>query len=307
MIATVCLNPAFDRTASVVQFIPGGTNRLSNISITPGGKGINVGVALKRFGVETQCIGCLGAENRADYLALLEKTNLSFFHVLLSGKVRTNLKIWDKKENCVTELNESGPKMNVDAQELFASLLEENTKNSQYVVFSGSLPEGCSADFYRYAIQKTGNARCILDASGEAFRQGILANPFLVKPNLNELEQLFQKRFSTLAEIRDAALTLWEKGVKNVLVSMGKEGAIWAVEGEAYFARGISVKVRSTVGAGDAMLAGFLMALTTGRKSLEVFSWAVAAGTASVMTENSLSLEMKTAEKLLSKVVIQKI
>lgn len=307
MITTVCMNPAFDKTGTVNKLEIGHVNRLEDIRYDVGGKGINVAIVLKRLGVEVSCVGCLGMADQNAFLEMMARDEIVFDFLPLPGNVRTNLKILDRESRLVTELNEPGPVMEPDQQKSFLSLLERKARGSDYVVFSGRLPGGCAMAFYLECMQALPGQRCVLDAAGAALLCGLKAKPFLVKPNLPELEEATGRELRTLRAIRDAALTLINQGARHVVVSMGKMGALFTDGTKAFFSPAIPVEVKSTVGAGDAMLGGILMGLFRGESPESSFRYGVAAGAASVMTEGTQLLMASDFKKLLPRVTVQEV
>ena len=305
MITTVCMNPAFDKTASVGRLVPGGLNRLENIRYDAGGKGINVAVVLKRLGVAAACVGCIGATDEAAFLALLGKENVQFHYLPLPGKIRTNLKVFDQEKQIITEFNEPGPAMSQAQQEAFFALLQQKSEGSQYVVLSGSLPAGCPESTYQQCIKSLSGRECVLDSAGDSLWLGLAERPFLVKPNLPELEALAGKTLSTLPAIRSAALALLQRGAQNVIVSLGKQGAMLVTGEKTFFSPALQVEAKSTVGAGDAMLAGVLTGLSQGKPLPEAFRYGMAAGAASVMTEGTQLLNPDDFYALLPSVRLQ--
>ena len=307
MITTVCMNPSFDKTASVEAIATGHVNRLSDVRYDVGGKGINVAIVLKRLQVEVSCVGCLGADDETAFLTMLQKDALDFRYLRLAGKVRTNLKIYDQQSKSVTEFNEPGLTMNDEERERFLALLAKEAESSRYVVLSGKLPIGCAEDTYRDCLAKLPGKDCILDAAGDSLLHGLKEKPFLVKPNLPEMEGIMKKELRTLRSIRDAALFLIQYGARNVIVSMGKYGAMYTNGDDTLFAPALQVKTRSTVGAGDAMIGGLLMGLDKGEDLRSSFRYGVAAGAASVMTDGTQLIKGNDFERLLPKVMLQEV
>ena len=307
MITAVCMNPAFDKTAATERFIPGGLNRLADLRCDAGGKGVNVARTISRLGGTADCVGCLGAGDEAAFLALLAEEKILFHGVSVPGRIRTNLKVLDASTGCITELNEPGFVLTPKQQQDFLVLLREKTENSAYVIFSGSLPKGCSAAFYRECMRDLQGKKCVLDVDGEALTLGMKESPFLVKPNLPELEAIVQKKLGSVSEVREAACMLITRGAENVVVSLGKDGALFANGTQALFAPPLSVKVQSTVGAGDAMTGAMVMAIAQGERIIEAFRYGVAAGSAAVMTAGTQPLSREDFEWLLPQVRLEKL
>lgn len=307
MITTVCMNPSFDKTASVEKMIAGSVNRLRDVRYDVGGKGINVAIVLKRLQVDVTCVGCLGATDEREFVDMIKKDHISFRYVRLPGKTRTNLKILDLETKMVTEFNEPGLHMDEAQQQVFMELLKAEAAESRYVVFSGRLPTGCADDTYQRCMTTVSGKDCILDAAGNALLMGLKEKPFLIKPNLPELEGLMKRELKTLRAIRDAAMVLIQYGAQNAIVSMGKYGAIFTDGRRTLFAPALQVEACSTVGAGDAMVGGVLMGLDRGETLEDSLRYGVAAGAASVMTDGTQLITVSDFEALLPKVTLQEL
>lgn len=307
MITTVCMNPSFDKTASLDTLTLGEVNRLKNVRVDVGGKGLNVAIVLSRLNVPVECVGCLGESNASDFERLVGKENLTFSSLRLPGEVRTNLKVLDESSHSITELNEPGPSMDDQQLEDFIALLKEKAAGSSYVVLGGRLPMGCKEDTYRRLIQSMAGKHCVLDSAGNSLLHGIKEKPYLIKPNLPEIEAIVRKELKTLRGIREAALFLMEYGAQNVIVSMGKLGAVLITNNKTLFAPALSVEARSTVGAGDAMIGGVMMGLDNGLPLEEAFRYGVAAGAASVMTDGTGLLHKEEFDQLVPKVTVQEV
>lgn len=307
MITTVCMNPSFDKTATVSKLVAGAVNRLQDVRIDVGGKGINVAIVLRRLGIPVSCVGCLGEANSASFLHLIQREDVPFEYLSVPGEVRTNLKLLASDEKLITEFNEPGVVMNAAQLDAFIALLRERVAESEYVVLSGRLPAGCPENTYQLCMQQISGKRWVLDAAGKTLLHGIKEKPFLIKPNLPELEGLMKKELRTLRAIRDAALFLIEYGAQNVVVSMGKYGAMCVNAETTLFAPAVTVDVRSTVGAGDAMVGGILAGLEKGASLSEAFRCGVAAGAASVMTDGTQLVRKNDFDALLPKVTVQEV
>ncbi|HIU09200.1 MAG TPA: 1-phosphofructokinase family hexose kinase [Candidatus Limiplasma pullistercoris] len=307
MITTVCMNPSFDKTASVDTLATGGLNRLRDVRVDVGGKGVNVAVVLKRLGVPVSCVGCLGERGRESFLQMIRQEGVPFDYLPMPGEVRTNLKLLDNSTRAITEFNEPGISMDSAQLEDFLTLLGEKAGESEYVVLSGRLPEGCAEATYQRCLKTLEGKKCVLDCAGETLLHGVKERPFLIKPNLPEIEGIMKKELRTLRGLRDAALFLIEYGAQNVIISMGKYGAMLVSRTDTFFAPALMVEARSTVGAGDAMIGGVLAGLSRGESLAESFRWGVAAGAASVMTDGTQLLRRPDFEALLPKVTVQEV
>lgn len=307
MITTVCMNPSFDKTAEVEKVNVGDVTRLENVRVDVGGKGVNVAIVLRRLNEEARCVGCLGEENADRFLRMIAKEDVTFDYLSVPGEVRTNLKMMDRAKKVISELNEPGVSLDGVQLERFIDLLKEKSADSNYVVLSGSLPAGCPENTYQCCMQALEGKKCVLDTSGESLLHGIKERPYLIKPNLPEMQAIMRKELRTLREIRDAAMFLISYGAQNVVVSMGKTGAVFVNEKKTLFAPALRVEARSTVGAGDAMIGGILTGLRRGANLTEAFRFGVAAGAASVMTDGTQLVRKADFDLLLPKVTVQEV
>jgi len=307
MITTVCLNPSFDKTVSVDEIVLGDVNRLSDSRIDLGGKGFNVAIVAKRLGMEAQCLGIAGQNNMELFQALIDREEISAVLTPINGDIRTNLKVLSRAAGRVTEFNELGAKVAESDFKLFCETLRLRVKNSAFLVLTGSLPPGLQQDTYAVLMRENASVPCILDAAGDSLLSPLSARPFLVKPNVNELASALKMALKAIPDIRRAALMLIERGAQNVLVSMGEAGAMITNGKKTLYAHALSMPVKSTVGAGDAMVGGMLYGLEIEGDTFAAFKYAVAAGTAAVMTEGTQLIRLEDFKNLLQKVNVQEV
>ncbi|MGN1368126.1 MAG: 1-phosphofructokinase family hexose kinase [Aristaeellaceae bacterium] len=307
MITTVCLNPALDRTVTVDSLVPFQVNRIRSTRTDVGGKGVNVAVVCRRLGLESQVIGCAGVDGFGKLRAAMQSEDVGCRFHTVEGAVRVNTKVVSLDGSGVTELNEPGPTVTAEDLDVFFDLAVESTRRSDYAVVTGSLPPGCPASTYRHLLEALSPVPCILDVSGEALLCGVEARPFLIKPNHHELAATIGRTLHTLADIRTAAQTFVDRGVQHVVVSLGKDGALYVGTEGCLYAPEIPVDVHSTVGAGDAMVGGLLYGFLTHGTMREGFRAGVAAGTASVMTTGTQLIVPSDFFDLLERVHIQEL
>ena len=306
MITTICLNPALDRTVTVDALIPGQLNRIRMSRTDVGGKGVNVAVVCRRLGLEAQVIGCAGVDGYAKLQAKAKTEGIGCDFHTVEGAIRVNTKVFPLDGSGVTELNEPGPTLTAEDLDVFFDLAIEQTRGSDFVVITGSLPPGCPAHTYRELIRVL-KVPCILDVGGEALRLGVEAKPFLIKPNHHELAATVGRELHTMEDIRNAAQSFVDGGIRHVVVSLGKDGALYVGEEGCFYAPEIPVEVKSTVGAGDALVGGLLYGLITGGSMREGFRAGAAAGTASVMTEGTQLIIPDDFMRLIQQVQIQEL
>lgn len=307
MITGVCLNPSFDKTVEVDALALGEVNRIRSVRVDMGGKGVNVAVVAHRLGLDALCIGCMGEQGARQFTQLLDAEGLAHRFLTVPGAIRTNLKVVSLDGKGVTELNEPGAPLSAQDMKAFFALAREEAARSDYMVLTGSLPPGCPENAYGDLIRALGNTRCILDAGGAALRLGAEAGPFLIKPNLAELEQALGAQLRTLRSIRDAALIFLRKGAAHVVVSMGAMGAMYVSQARTLYAPALKVEARSTVGAGDAMVGGMLLGLQQEGDMAHAFRCGIAAGAASVMTEGTQLIRPEDFQRLVSQVKVQEV
>ena len=307
MITTICLNPALDRTVTVDQLVPGYVNRIRSVRTDVGGKGVNVAVVCRRLGLDAQVIGCAGVDGYAKLRAKAAAERIGCEFQTVEGAIRVNTKVVALDGSGVTELNEPGVSLTAEDLDLFFDMAVDKCRGSNYVVLTGSLPPGCTPGIYRSLMELIGPARCILDASGLALREGVKAKPFLIKPNHHELAATLGRELHTLEDIRQAAQTFVDAGVRHVVVSLGGDGALYAGEDGCCHIPAIPAEVRSTVGAGDAMVGGLLYGMVKHGTIREGLRAGIAAGTASVMTEGTQLIIPDDFLRLIPQVRIQEL
>jgi 1-phosphofructokinase len=305
VIYTLTLNPALDKTAELAELKVGALNRLENVRQDPGGKGINVSKVLAELGCPSTIGGFLGTGVGSVIKQALNRFDTDFVEV--SSPSRTNLKIV-QPGGTLTELNEPG--LSVDPQDVEQLLgkLAEYSGPDAVVVLSGSLAQGVPTDFYVSAARIVHGAggRVLLDADGPAFAQALAEHPDFAKPNWYELA-LYLGIDGPAPEPEQIAEYAEELGVPNAAVSLGGDGAVFVAENQAWAAEALHVPVRSTVGAGDSMVAAFAYALDKHLDFPEAAVLAMACSAAAVTTEGTSAPQAKTIEELKPKVKLRRI
>lgn len=277
MIVTVTPNPSVDRTLAIPPLARGEVIRVRSAISEAGGKGINVSRALVGQGHESVAIAPLSAASAAVVMDLLG-AELRLDPVLVSGALRTNLSLVED-DGTVTKVNEPGPMLTADEVDAILQRVGVRATGADWVVGSGSLPPGVPEDFYaRLANVASGaGARVAIDADGAALRASVAARPALIKPNRRELEDLIGRPLATLGAVLEAAAGLVADGVGAVLVSLGPDGAAFVDGTGSSHAEGRLSSLANTVGAGDALVAGFLAAGANAGALREAVAWSVAA------------------------------
>lgn len=296
MIKTVTLNPAVDKTVEINDFKVGEVNRISSIRLDAGGKGINVSKTIKALEGRSIATGFLAGRN-GDYIKdCLDKMQVPGDFLFVKGETRTNLKVVDRRSRTNTDINEPGliEVTEEDLHRLESKLFSDMGKDD-ILVLSGSIPSNVPATIYREWTEraKQSGIRVFLDADRDLLEEGLKAGPYLVKPNLAELEILLGRKLDDMNEIVQAGRGLLDMGIKTVAISLGADGAVFFHGEHAIYAEGLKVEVKSTVGAGDAMVAALAFAIDRGCELEKAVSLSVAAGTANVASEGTKPPDLK--------------
>ncbi len=281
-VITVTLNPALDRTYTVVDIKTGELNKALSVRTDAGGKGINVARALRRFGLDVCATGFNGGFTGEHLSSLLSREEIPFDFVPVSGDTRINIKIADKN-GITTELNEQGFTVSEKDLDNFFEKLSSLTVDAPFLVLSGSIPNGVPAGIYSAIIrayEKT-NTKVILDSDNEPLRLGVDAVPFCIKPNLKELSRLSGYTLSCDRDIAREARKLVEKGIAWVAVTMGERGAFLLNNDDVILAKPFPIRTQCTTGAGDAALAAFVYSMEKGFSIEETAAYMTCTGTLS--------------------------
>ena len=309
MIYTVTLNPAMDKTAVIENFAPGEVNRVVSFRLDAGGKGINVSKCLHSLGADTVAAVTLAGQTGRQLESMVKNLGIPVLAVYAPGESRTNLKIVDpvKMEN--TDINEPGPAVSREILDALRLALGEKLREGDSVVLSGSLPRGADAELYRdwtRYFQSLG-ASVFLDCDGQALGLGLEAKPYLIKPNEKELARLLGKENLEEGEMLSAGKALLERGVREAVISLGRDGALFFSRQGAFRAEGLDVPVQSTVGAGDAMVAAMAYGKEKGLGGEDTVRLAMAISAASVMQTGTQPPEKELVRALATKVKLTKL
>lgn len=268
VVLCVALNPAIDQTIEVAGLRPGEVNRARHAQQDAGGKGFNVASCLADHGVPVAVTGLIGRENAGLFNALFEAKRIVNDCLYLDGLTRINTKLVDTESGATTDINLPGPRLAAEAINRYADEVAEviarHAGTLRWLVLSGSLPPGWADDAYAVLIHEA-RARGIsvlLDTSGAPLAAALPAGPAVIKPNREELSAMLQRPLASSGDIRKAAQDLLEQtpNLLLVAVSMGHEGAMFVARNAIVMAHPLSVRPVSSVGAGDAMVAGIVAA-----------------------------------------------
>ena len=310
MILTVNLNPALDKIITLDNLKFGKLNRAEETTILAGGKGINVSKVLTELKIKNKALGIAGGNNGRVITSMLKNKGVNSNFIDSDFETRQNLKILEKNTNKETEINESGQVSREDIEDFIAAF-EKDIKKYKLIVLSGSLPKGVKKNIYAELIEKTKkeeDVRVILDSSGEEFKLALKKAPYLVKPNLEEIENLLCRRINSNDDLKKGARYLLEQGVNIVMISLGAKGAFIASANEGYRIYTPQVKVsQTTVGAGDTMVAGLAAEIVKNNNLKEIGVFASALATAAVESGSITSINETLIERISNSIRIEKI
>lgn len=286
MIYTITCNPALDCTVRMGDMQPGAINFVDGCVMTPGGKGVNVSRVLTALGQTNTALGFVAGGNGGMLESALQKMGLStaFTH-LDEGQTRINVKLYG---NIETELNAPGATVPDEAMErLERQLISLQLSGADTVCLCGSRAPGMSVEAYRQIMEKIPAAcRVVVDTTGEALLCTLEKKPWLIKPNREELEGLSGRELPTLESVIAAAKELVDKGAQNVLVSLGRDGAVLcSADGRCLYQPTPDEPIVGTVGAGDSLVAGFVAGYTRSGDLAEALRLGVASGSATAFAE----------------------
>lgn len=277
MIYTLTLNPALDYDIYMDSFQEGDLNLSKEVNIRAGGKGINVSKLLANLGIKSKALGYTAGFTGDFIKKNLYDEGIESDFVELDGITRINVKINNNSKE--TEIAGLSPKITKEAEEKLIEKISKLQKDD-ILILSGSIPGSIERNIYKkLAEMLPEGTKIVLDTRGNLLKENLNGN-FLIKPNIAELEEMFETKLSTTADIIKKCAYFLERNVKNVIVSMGGKGALLVNKEGAYLAGAPEGELINSVGAGDSMVAGFIAGIETGRSPEDSFRLAVASGSA---------------------------
>ncbi len=299
-IVTLTLNPAIDKSTTVQAIVPDKKLRCSTPKFEPGGGGVNVSRAIKKLDGNSTVIYLAGGYSGKFYEDLLNQEGINSCVITTKGHTRENLIVVDESANLQYRFGMPGPEINEDEWQNVIKILEK-AAGVEYIVASGSLPTGVPVDFFARlaACAKKINAKLILDTSGEPLRNAVDDGVFMIKPNLGELSFLHGVEELHEADAINAAKDIIGKGgCEAMVISKGASGALLITKDEVVSSPAPTVKKRSTVGAGDSMVAGMVLTLSYGWAWRDVLQYGIATGTATTMNPGTELCKKEDVERL---------
>ncbi len=304
MIYTLTLNPAVDRELTVPMMEFDSVLRASEARVDFGGKGFNVSRLLKGMNEPSIAVGFLGGRAGELLQDGLQSLGIATDFVWVPEETRTNVSIVTQSHDHYIKVNEKGPLIGVTKQKELLNKIDSLAKRGDWWVLAGSLPPGVADDFYARVVNVLNKheAQAILDTSGESLKIGCAEKPYLLKPNAEEAHALTGLPMDTPSGIAAAAAEIRRIGAQNVVVSMGKAGALLHTSEGTWLTHSPKIKEKNPIGAGDSMVGGLVWALTQGIALKEALGWGVASGAATASLPGTEVGSRPLIEELFSQV-----
>jgi 1-phosphofructokinase len=306
-IVTVTLNPALDLTGNLPHVDLGSLNRIETSNMHASGKGINVAVVASNLNTKVTATGILGQNNQAPFVALFSQNNITDQFIRVPGNTRINVKLIENSDQ-TTELNFPGLTIQPQSIKDLETKIIKLLVNNDIFVLSGSLPESLPSNTWAKIITPivTAGKVVLFDSSGLAIAEGIKALPTFIKPNETELSTLMGRDTNSAEYQQKAAEQLLKLGIKNVVISKGKNGVSWFQDKVLIQAIPPKVKVVNTVGAGDSLVAGMAVGLSYGLKDEEVLRMACAVAAIKITQIDMAIKDSADIEKMKQQVTIKR-
>jgi 1-phosphofructokinase family hexose kinase len=312
MIITVTLNAALDKTLEVPNFTPGRRHRTVDQTTMPGGKGVNVARALKRLGQPVIATGFAGGATGARIVQALNDEAILNLFTRIREESRTNTAVLDPTTNEHTEVNERGPSISPQELELFRDKLLYLAKGASMCVFAGSLPRGVDADVYAGLIRevKRVGVTTIVDTDGEPLRLAVRAEPDVICPNELEAEELVGHEFNDPDDRAHSVAEMSRLGAREVIMTVPDGCYAQVLEDGSptlYRVRVEEQEARSSIGSGDAFLAGYVAARYGDRPAVDCLRYGVACGAESIQHFGAGLLDPFKVDRLLAEVEAERL
>lgn len=299
-IVTITFNPCIDKSTVVDAIVPEKKLRCTPPNFEPGGGGLNVSRAIRKLGGESLAIFPTGGYSGKFLQKLVEQEDIDYKVVDIKSHTRENLIVLSNASNQQFRFGMPGPELQEDEWQKCLQLLEEQ-KSAEYIVASGSLARGVPTDIYGEiaAIAKRIDAKLIIDTSGDALKQALKEGVYLIKPNLAELSSLVGREEINAELVDEVATDIIEQGnCEAIVISLGSAGAMLVSKEHVIQMMPPVVRRRSTVGAGDSMVAGLVLYLSQGRSLPDALRYGIACGTAATMNEGTELCRKADVERL---------
>lgn len=308
-VLTITLNPAIDKTIEIERLMPRSLNKVLSTHYDVGGKGINVSKVLKNLGTNSLALGFIAGASGQFIKNKLKEMAIETAFIEIEGETRTNLKIFDRSDKEITEINEPGANATEKDLKALLKMLDEEVANDCVVVLSGSAPKSLGQDVYKVltAYVKSKGAKVFLDVDGEGFKQGIEAKPSYIKPNKTELELFFNEKLDSEEKMVKAIRYFINIGIEHVFITLGKNGAYYGSHAALYKIAPLTVEAHSSVGAGDAFVGAVVHSMINQLDLETMLKLAVATSAGSVTTVGTKPVEMKWIKAHMQNVKLEQI
>lgn len=305
MILTLTINPALDLYSRVEKVFPGEKLRCEKAKIDPGGGGVNVSRVIHRLGGETTALYTRGGYTGEIFKDLLEKEEVKQDTVEIAGSIRQNIAVTETSTGELYRFGFPGPSLTeIEYQDVLTKL--NLYKKADFWVASGSLPPGVPEDFYAQVAEKArkDNVKLVLDTSGKAYSGILKEGAYLLKPNMNELEDLVGEKAEDEQQQKELLLQVLEKyPIEVIVLSLGSKGALLATKGKVRHFPAPAVVPISSIGAGDSMVAGMVFSLSRGDELEKAILYGLACGSATIKSPGTELLKQEDVEPLFNKLL----
>jgi 1-phosphofructokinase family hexose kinase len=308
VITVIGFNTAIDRLIRLDKLRPGEVSRALDEQVCPGGKGLHVAQTIAALGERVQLVGLVDPAHRNMIGRQMCERGVLFHGIEVADNLRTCIALQDASGQ-ITEILGQGPLLESTQQEALLRAFRRGVDDSDLIVLSGSLPRGFPATTYAELTAHVRGAgkRCLVDAGGELLQQAVQAQPFLVKPNRDEITELLGRPIGDLASAVNAARDLYQRGIAMPVVTMGALGAVAADANGVWHAAIELAQVRNTVGSGDCLLAGMTVGMARSMNLEETLRLGVACGAANAQGQETGFVERRAVEALLSQVGVHRL
>lgn len=287
-IVTLTLSPAFDIHCDAESITVNHENIASITDYNAGGKGVNISRALRAYGTDSTAIVALGEENGDNFAASLKRDGIVYREIKVKGRIRENITVHtaDGKETRLSFTESSAP---ADLITRVQKITDEICGTDTVLTMTGRAPEGVSAEEVKgFLVRlKSRGVKVVVDSRSFTLSDLVESKPFLIKPNEEEIAAYMGRKIKTKADALLAARELYGKGIENVMISLGGEGAVMVSDSGEYSVSAPKISAVSTIGAGDSAIAGFLVAVSEGKADVERLKYAVAFGSAACLTSGT--------------------
>lgn len=308
MILTLTVNPAIDHTFTTDRISYEDRVYVRSSFEQAGGKGINAARVLHALGADVLALAACGGTTGKRFTELLREADLPVDLIPIRHAIRRNLTISDQ-QGLTIKLDESGPHISREEEKRIEKVTRQRLEGASWLLLCGSLPPGLSVDFYARLIDiaRQKKVKTLLDTGGDALRVGLEARPTMVKPNRHEAERLLDRALLTRQHSLEALHLIARMGAETVVLSLGSEGALGVSGNGSYHALAPEIQAACPIGAGDALAATCVWALSQNEPFQEALRWGVAAGTAAAATPGTTFASLTETQRMRGRVRVEEI